>query len=57
MKAQKIINYLLLNGKTDLPQWEREEFIAVAMQDFNISKQTAKKVYTGYHAAIDNKKD
>lgn len=52
MKTTKTTNYLLLNGKHDLPQWSKEEFISTAMQEFNICKQTAQKVYNSYHEAL-----
>ena len=54
MKYQKIIAELLRNGKVDLPKWEKEEFILVCMDDFQVCRQTAEKVYKGYHEAIKN---
>ena len=57
MKAQKIINRLLLDGKTDLPRWSKDEFVLTAMQEFNICKKTAQKVYDGYHAEIERRRN
>ena len=57
MKAQKIINRLLLDGKIDLTRLSKVEFILKAMQEFNICKKTAQKVYDGYHAEIERRRN
>lgn len=52
VKYKSIISDLLKNGKTDLPRWDKEEFITVCMYDYNVCRATAEKVYKGYHDAI-----
>lgn len=51
-KYKTIIADLLKNGKIDLPKWDKEEFILVCMDDYKVCRQTAEKVYKGYHEAI-----
>ena len=55
MKYKNIVAELLKNGKIDLPKWDKEEFILVCIEDFQVCRQTAEKVYQGYHEAIKTK--
>ena len=54
-KYKNIVADLLRYGKVDLPKWDKEEFILVCMADYEVCRQTAEKVYIGYHEAIKNK--
>ena len=49
----KIVSDLLRCGKMDLPQWEKQKFVTICMEDYNVSRETAEKVYTTYHEAIN----
>lgn len=44
---------LLKNGKVDLPRWNKEEFVLVCMDDYNVCRGTAEKVYKGYHETVN----
>ena len=54
MEYKNIVASLLKNGVIDLPKWGKEEFVLTCMDDFNVCRQTAEKVYKEYHKAINN---
>ena len=47
-----IVAELLKFGKADLPNWDKETFVIICMQDYGVHKTTAERVYEHYHKAI-----
>lgn len=54
LNYKNITDDLLKYGKSDLPKWDKEEFVCTCMIDYGVCRKTALKVYEAYHSAIKN---
>jgi len=49
---KNIVGKLLKFGKAEIKNWSKEKFVNACMKDYMIDKETAEKVYDGYHEAV-----
>ena len=54
MKYKNIVNDLLKFGVDGIEKWDKEEFVIVCMDDYEVCRATAEKVFAEYHRIVDN---